>query len=87
MQIGADGAPGQLRRVTNSIGGDTHPRFSPDGKWIVFASERGGVNDEEPLNIFGIPQPAGELWAVRLADGFTVRLTHNKWEDGVPTWK
>jgi Tol biopolymer transport system component len=35
--------------------------FSPDGKWIVFASERGGVTDEEPLNIFGIPQPAGEL--------------------------
>ena len=49
-------------------------------------SERGGVNDEEPLNIYAIPQPAGELWAVRLADGFVVRLTHNKWEDGVPTW-
>ena len=86
LRIGADGEPGQLRRITDSKGADTHPRFSPDGKWIVFASERGGVNDEEPLNIYGIPQPSGELWAVRLADGFTVRLTHNKWEDGVPTW-
>jgi len=86
LQIGADGKPGQLRRITNSVGGDTHPRFSPDGKWIVFASERGGVNDEEPLNIYGIPQPAGELWAIRLADNFTLRLTHNKWEDGVPSW-
>ncbi|HJQ71544.1 MAG TPA: hypothetical protein VKA70_21390 [Blastocatellia bacterium] len=86
LRISADGAPGQLRRITNSVGADTHPRFSPDGKWIVFASERGGINDEEPLNIIGVPQPAGELWAVRLSDGLTVRLTHNKWEDGVPTW-
>jgi TolB protein len=87
LQINPDGTPGQVRRITNSAGADTHPRFSPDGKWIVFASDRGGNNDEEPLNILGIPQPAGELWAVRLADGLTLRLTHNKWEDGVPTWK
>ncbi len=87
LQLSPDGTPGQLRRITNSAGGDMHPRFSPDGKWIVFASDRGGNNDEEPLNIIGIPQPAGELWAIRLEDGFTARLTHNKWEDGVPAWK
>ena len=87
LQISPDGTPGQLRRITNSAGGDMHPRFSPDGKWIVFASDRAGNNDEEPLNIIGIPQPAGEVWAIRLKDGFTARLTHNKWEDGVPTWK
>ena len=32
------------------------------------------------------PQPYGEIFALRLADGFTVRLTHNKWEDGTPSW-
>ncbi len=31
------------------------------------------------------PQPYGQIFALRLSDGFTVRLTHNKWEDGVPS--
>lgn len=32
------------------------------------------------------PQMYGELYAYRLADGLLVRLTHDKWEDGLPTW-
>lgn len=86
LEIGKDGKPGKIRRVTHSPGRDMHPKFSPDGKWLVFASERGGLNDEEPLLPIFNPQPYGEIFALRLADGFTVRLTHNKWEDGVPSW-
>jgi len=86
LDIGRDGQPGEIRRVTHSPGHDMHPKFSPDGKWIVFASERGGLNDEEPLIPVFNPQPYGEIFALRLADGLTVRLTHNKWEDGVPNW-
>jgi Tol biopolymer transport system component len=37
LEIGSDGQPGELRRVTDSPGHDMHPKFSPDGKWIVFA--------------------------------------------------
>lgn len=61
-----------------------HPRFSPDGKWIVFTSDRGGFNDEWPLTWF--PQPYGELWAVPVSGGPAVRLTHDKWEDGPSDW-
>ncbi len=88
QKINHDGTPGELRRITNSPGQDCHPQFSPDGKWLIFVSERGGINDEEPIidQVFLTPQPYGELYALRLRDGFVQRLTQNKWEDGIPTW-
>ncbi len=86
MDLRPDGTPGKPRRITHSPGFDTHPVFSPDGKWLAFTSQRGGLNDEEPLITVFNPQPYGEVYALRLADGLVVRLTHNKWEDGTPTW-
>jgi TolB protein len=88
LKIKPDGSPGELRRITNTPGQDSHPRYSPDGKWLVFASERGSINDEEPLiqELFFQPQSYGEIYAVRLSDLTFVRLTHNKWEDGTPSW-
>ena len=53
-------------------------------EWVVFTSDRGGFNDEWPLTPF--PQPYGDLWAVSVSDGVSVRLIHNKWEDGPNDW-
>ena len=74
-----------LRRLTNSNGNDAHSIWSSDGEWIVFASARMGFKDEMAL-YDGVPQPYGEIFAMR-ADGSDVRqLTDNKWEDATPGW-
>ncbi|MEW6126468.1 MAG: hypothetical protein AB1757_05470 [Acidobacteriota bacterium] len=89
LDISEDGTPGALRRLTDSPRRDTHPRYSPDGKWLVFASERNGFTDEMPLvnEVIFNPQPFGEIYVMRLADGKVLRLTHNKWEDGLAIWR
>ncbi len=88
MKLNPDGTPGELTRITDDPGHDAHPNFSPDGKWIVYTSERAGLSDEEPLVqevVFG-PQMYGEIFAYRLSDGLRIRLTHNKWEESGPFW-
>lgn len=77
-----DGGP----RLFQSYAPSMHSRFSPDGKWIVFASMRSWLNDEAPLSN-GNVQPYGEIFVAPM-DGKSepIRLTHNKWEDSVPCW-
>jgi len=88
MDLGTNGAPAALRRITNNAVQEGHTQFSPDGEWLVFTSEMGGLSDEEPLvqSFLFSPQMYGEIYAYRIADGLLVRLTHDKWEDGFPTW-
>lgn len=89
MDLTADGTPGTVRAVTSNDVQEGHLAFSHDGRWLVFASEMGGLNDEEPLvrSVQFAPQSYGEMYAYRIADGTLVRLTHNKWEEGVPSWE
>jgi WD40-like Beta Propeller Repeat len=68
MPLRPHGPPAEKEAInlTRHPGGDFNPAFSPDGKWIVFASERGGLNDEEPL----IPvQPPALRRDLRIAPG------------------
>jgi len=50
-----DGDGSNPRRLTVNVGRDFSPRFSPDGKWIAFTSNRTGNND-----VFIIPSMGGE---------------------------
>jgi len=51
--VNEDGA--NPRRLTVHTARDTNPKFSPDGKWIAFSSNRYGNND-----VFIIPSTGGE---------------------------
>lgn len=74
-----------VQRLTRAPGSSAHSSWSPDGKWILFSSGRRGFKDEMAMSE-GVPQPYGEIFAMR-ADGSDVRqLTDNKWEDAVAGW-
>src|SRR5262245_21426867 len=63
---------GTARRITEGAAYDVQPRFSPDGKWIAFASDRGGLEN---------------LWVADL-DGKTARQVSTEKESTVssPAW-
>jgi len=48
-----DGTP--VRRLTNHVARDAAPRFSPDGRWVAFSSDRFGNYD-----VFLVPVEGGE---------------------------
>jgi tricorn protease len=50
-----DGDGSNPRRLTVNVARDFSPRFSPDGKWIAFTSNRTGNND-----VFIVPSTGGE---------------------------
>lgn len=73
---------GRLNRlVTQSIPETVdvkNPGWSPDGKWVVFASDEG--QDKSKLKNW-------DIWIMRASDGaFRTRLTENGSLDDLPVW-
>ena len=56
-----------MRRLTSSSGIDTEPRFSPDGQWIYFTSDRGGSPQ-----IYRMPAGGGEAQRVTFEGSYNV---------------
>ena len=68
----ADGK--NTRRLTNNRKTDVAPSWSPDGKWIAFASDRKG----DDVNF--------EIYVMDADGGNQRRLTNNRKSDTVPSW-
>jgi len=63
---------GEPYQLTRGAVRDGNPRWSPDGRWIAFTSDRGG----------GAPQ----LWLLPLAGGDPLQLTTLHHGAGAPVW-
>ena len=62
----------EIRRLTDDLGDDEHPSWSPDGHSIAFTSDRDGTN--------------GDIYVMDADGGNVRRLTsHNDW-DFAPSW-
>jgi len=62
---------GDVRRLTHSDGGDSQPRYSPDGKWLAFTSSRSGKS---------------QIWLLPLEGGEARQLTTLSTGASSPQW-
>ncbi|KAE8660562.1 putative ubiquitin [Hibiscus syriacus] len=62
-----------------------HVFFSPNGEWLVFAANIGGVT-VEPISCPNQYQPYGDLYVVKLDGSGLRRITYDEYENGTPTW-
>lgn len=72
----ADANGGEPTRLTDSAADDGAPAWSPDGDWIVFASDRSNPRAHEY-----------ELWLLPADGGDPRRLTENDVWDVDPSWR
>jgi len=64
---------GKPQQLTKGMGEDENPIYSPDGKWIVFTSNRDLAEEHH-------------LWIVSSSGGAPRRLTHLSGNESAPQW-
>ncbi len=60
-----------LIRLTSDGAGNSHPSWSPDGKWLTFSSKRDGNS---------------EIYVMNASGGKLLRLTNSSADDNSPAW-
>ncbi len=59
-----------------------NPGFSPDGRWIAYATVRRSVESR----LFGAPEEADDIWIVRPDGTYDTRLTEDLSAEWWPAW-
>ncbi|MCA9199929.1 MAG: PD40 domain-containing protein, partial [Planctomycetales bacterium] len=77
MPVEVTDQPAEPRKLTSGMAWDMQPRFSPDGQWIAFTSDRTGSSDKAGDNIWIIRSDGSQ---VRQITNETYRLLNN------PAW-
>lgn len=67
---------GQLQKLTNDAFDDRDPVFTPDGRAVVFSSDRGGVGQKGYYNLFRLHLDSGRI----------TYLTQGEFNDQSPRW-
>lgn len=71
FQIPAGG--GQAEQLTDGMAFDTHPRYSPDGKYVLFTSDASGAEDLFTVNVEDTSQ------VEQITRGGNTRYTNADW--------
>ncbi len=71
-----DRRAGTLDRLTNDWYFDSEPAWSPEGRWIVFVSDRTHYGDDGATNLFLFDLKTREV----------LYLTNGPWKDQAPVW-
>ncbi len=67
---------GRLERLTSDRYHDVDPTISPDGRWVVFSSDRTAFGAGGARNLFRLELATGEI----------TYLTYGDWHDDTPRW-
>jgi Tol biopolymer transport system component len=70
-----------LVQLTHYRGQSTEPAWSPDGRYVVFASRHENVDPEQPLGWH-----EDELYTIDIGSGDVKRITHSPRNEGEPAW-
>ena len=61
----------RIQLTHSETGSESHPRFSPDGKYLAFIAARSEGNDDDSDD----PKDKSQVWLLNRAGGEAARLT------------